>query len=141
MIKKIIKLIAMGICYGCTFSCLISMVGYSILGNEWFVSSPKGYCIQIVAAMIVGIGWTLPTLIYSQEKLSKVQQCLIHIGIGVVVYIPIAFYMEWMPMDNLALMLGSVMFAVIVSLFVWCGFYLYYKKEAQKINKELKEMK
>ncbi len=139
MLRKIFKLICVGISWGCTISCLISMAGYTMMGNEWFLSSPRGFNAQVAAAMIVGMGWSLPTVVYDNEKLSKVQQLLIHAAIGFIVYIPIAFYMQWIPLGNISLMLASILIAIVSAFIVWLCFYFYYKWEAREINREIKE--
>lgn len=139
MFRKIVRLVCIGISWGCTISCLISMAGYTIMGNEWFLSSPRGFNTQIAASMVVGLGWSLPTVVYDNERLSRVQQLLIHGAIGFIVYIPVAFYMQWIPLGNISLMLASILIAIFSAFIVWLCFYFYYRGEAREINREIKE--
>lgn len=138
MLRKIIKLVGTGISWGCTISCFISMIGYSIIGNDWFIHASRSYSEQIIASMIVGMSWSIPTLVYENEKLSFVQQWLIHMFIGFGVFIPIAFYMEWFPKGNIATIMISMTISIVSAIIVWFCFYLYYRYEAKVINKELK---
>ncbi len=139
--KKIIGLIGTGISWGCTVSCIISMVGYSMMGNDWFLSASKGFNQQIIASMIIGMGWSLPSLIYQNEKLSFIQQWIFHMLVGVIVYIPIAFYMEWFPKGNIFAIIISMGISLVCSLIIWFCFYLYYKNEAKVINKKIQDKK
>ena len=137
MIRRISKLVLFGISWGCTILCLISMAGVNLFGYEWFEVSVGGYSAQIIAAMISGIGWSVPSIVYENEKLSRAQQMIIHLGIGLVVYLPIAIYMKWIPTGNAGTILAGIAFSVIASFLVWLCFYLYYKGEAKAINREL----
>lgn len=139
MIRKIVKLVCSGIGWGCTLSCLISMIGAHFMGNEWFVSSPKSFSLQVIAAMLVGIGWTVPSLVYDNEKLSRMQQMLIHFGVGFLVYFVIAFNMGWVPIGNMQWMIIGLVGMVGCTLLIWFGFYFYYKSEAKEINKKIEE--
>lgn len=143
MIRRIVKLVLTGISWGCTVSCLISMIGVHYAGYEWFAVSRGGYSAQIIAAMISGIGWSVPSIIYDNERMPRVQQMIIHLGIGFAVYLPTAIYMKWIPTGSFAVMIGWIAFFAIGSLLVWLCFYLYYKGEAKAINRELmkQEMK
>lgn len=140
MIRKIVKMVWVGISCGCTISCLISMVGAELMGYEWFATAARGYTEQVVAAMIVGVAWSLPSLVYDNEKLSRAQQVLIHAGIGFGVFLPIAFYMQWIPMSSAAMVLAGVAVMIISAMLIWCGFYLYYRGESKEINRQLMSM-
>lgn len=109
------------------------------MGNEWFLSSPRGFNAQIAASMVVGLGWSLPTVVYDNERLSRVQQLLLHGAISFIVYIPVAFYMQWIPLGNISLMLASILIAIVSAFIVWLCFYFYYRGEAREINREIKE--
>lgn len=136
---KIIKVTGLGISWGCTISCLISMIGYSRIGNDWFILATRSFNEQVIASMIVGMSWSIPSLVYQNEKFSKVQQWMLHMIIGFGVFIPIAFYMEWFPKGNTGAVITSMCISIVSALIVWFCFYLYYRYEAKAINKELKD--
>lgn len=137
MIRKIIKMVFSGIAMGCTISCLISMIGVHFIGYEWFAASERSYSAQIIASMICGIAWVVPSMVYDNEKLSRIQQMLIHFSIGMVVYLPLAFYMKWIPTAGVGNIVFGLAMMVVTALLIWFGFYLYYRGEAQAINREL----
>lgn len=139
--KKIIGLIGKGIMMGCTISCLVCIVGVAMIGNEWFISSPRSYILQIVAAMVVGIGWVVPSIVYESEKLSYGIKILIHMTIGLIVYIPCAIYMKWLPLEGGIIAVILELLAVIaIAFIIWLGFFLYYRKEATNMNDKIKKM-
>lgn len=137
MFRKIIKFAAFGIAWGCTVSCLISMVGFYIKGNDWFILAPRGYVEQVVAAMITGMGWSIPSIVYDIDKLSRIQQVLIQMVVGMTVYLPVSLYMKWIPTNNTGIALCSLLFMVVMALAIWFCFYMYYKGEAKAINRKL----
>lgn len=137
MFGKSIKLIITGISMGCTISCIIMMVGTHFSGSDWILNAPKGFTAQIIGAMLTGIGFSLPSLIYEKEQLSRAQQSLIHLGTGFLIYLIIAYYLQWLPTQNTAILLLSILFMAVCTILIWLCFYFYYKSEAKAINKKL----
>ena len=90
--KKIVKMIYSGIAWGCIISCVITVIGSLAFGNEWFTYGSHSYAAQILAAVIVGLGWVVPALVYDNHKLSRAMQIVIHLLIGFGIYIPCALY-------------------------------------------------
>ena len=138
---KILKLLISGICWGCTICVLILMIGAATVGDSFLDMGADYFIRQAIASMIVGIGFSLPALIYDKESISRKVQTLIHMGIGLLVFFPIAYYFNWIPVSfGLGAILLSVAIALITFFIIWCGYYLYYKKEAQKMNRKLEHM-
>ena len=138
--KKIIKRIYDGIAWGCIISCLITVSGSLAMGNDWFTFGPHSYAKQVIAAIIVGMGWVVPTLVYDSKKLSKGMQVSIHLLIGFGIYIPCAFYMQWIPTSQgMGTLLTTVLIMLVCSFLIYLGFYFYYRNEAKKLNSRIKE--
>ncbi len=108
--KKIIKLTFIGIMMGCTIN------------------------------VILGIGFTLPSLIYDKENISFPLKLFIHMTIGFIIYICCAYKANWIPIElGIIPVLISFIISIFIAFIIWFGFYLYLKKEADNINKNLKE--
>ena len=137
MVRKLIKLFWTGITCGCTISCIISMIGIEAMGYEWFSLAPRSYTVQVIASMLIGIAWSMPSLVYENDRLSRAQQILIHFGIGFGVFLPVAFYMQWIPMGNVVMALVSISIILLSALLIWCGFYMYYRGETKAMNRQL----
>lgn len=135
---KIVKLILNGIAWGCTVSVFVIMFGCVITGDDFLVKTSEGFIRQSIASMIVGIGFVVPTLVYYNRSLSRWIQILIHLGIGFIIYLPIAVYLGWIPINlgpKMALL--SILFAVIFSFAVVLVYFIYYKYEADKMNRKI----
>lgn len=137
---KLFKMIFNGITWGCTI-CTLILICIAATNGEIFSMDSTLFIKYAIGSMIVGMGFTVPSLIYDKKNLSIKIQTLIHMGCGFGVYLPIACCLGWLPVSMgwkaVALPLA---FAVITAFAIWYGFYLYYKREAQRINTRLKEL-
>ena len=134
--KKIILYILRGIGLGCVFFTLSGII-FDIIFKGSFLLNHWYYTKMAIGSMITGIAFYVPSLVYQNEKLSKV---FIHMGIGLVTYISVGLYVGWIPLQAGAwAIIGTIVIAVVVSFLIWFGFYLYYRQEAKRINAKLKE--
>ena len=126
--------------WGSTVYTLISLFG-CIFGGETFLSTtPNQVIIQIIASIIVGIGFVVPTIIYDCDNLSRPLQIIIHMGIGMIVYIICAFSVGWIPTAlGIWATIFTILCGVIVSFVIWFCFYQFFKHQAKKINAKLKD--
>lgn len=135
--KKIAVEVYKGIQWGCTIFVLAGIL-MAVFRRDALYAMHDNYLMQSICAMIVGMGFTVPSLIYENDKLSFGMQALIHLGIGFIIYFPIAFYAKWIPVE---LGKGAIAASLIAMLFaglaLWFGFYIYYKSEAKKINESI----
>lgn len=94
---------------------------------------------NILWSAIVGIVFYVGSIVYRYDKIAAPLQITIHMGSGLIVFAIAAYFSKWMPIEAgpLAIIL-FIIIALIVSFGIWFGYYLYYKNEAQKINKEIK---
>lgn len=142
MKNKIISYLFFGIMWGNLITSIINAMGSSLLGNQWFNTMHFGYAINLLGGILVGIGWTMPALIYQSEKYSIGFKTLFHMTIGFAVYIPCAFLIGWIPLDKG----GYIIVTALVMIFifaaaVWFCFYLYYRNEAKRINQRIDMLK
>lgn len=139
---KLLKLIGNGISWGCTISMFILMTGSLIAGDEFLTMTSERFWAQAIGSIIVGIGFTVPSLIYSRESLSRGIQTLIHMGTGFFIYFLVALNLGWIPFEfGWQMTILSILIAFIFAFAIWFGFYLYNKREAQKLNQQLETMK
>ncbi len=141
MSREIMKRIVFGVAYGCIISTFISMIGVAMSGDAWFTSSPRGYIVSSICAILVGIGFSVPSLVYQSEKLGLLYKIGIHMGIGMVIYFAVALYAGWIPLNyGVDMIVLSVGIALITSFCIWSLFYLYYKRQANIMNREITKM-
>ncbi|MBD5396514.1 MAG: DUF3021 domain-containing protein [Lachnospiraceae bacterium] len=135
---KIVKLFLKGIAWGCTVSVFVIMFGSAIVGDTFLAKTSEEFIRQFLAAMIVGIGFVVPTLIYDNRNLSRWVQILIHMGIGFIVYFPIAVHLGWIPTNlGLKMTVLSVLIAIISTFVILLVHFIYYKYEADKMNQKI----
>lgn len=138
--KRIIQKTLLGIAWGFTILVLVQTVG--ILTNKDFfgASYASDYLKYVFCSAITGIGFTLPTIVYDSDKFSRGMQFLIHLGTGFIVYFPIALYAGWIPIAyGFGAVATFILFTIAISLFIWFCFFLFYRSEAKKINKKIRE--
>lgn len=136
---NLFKMIFRGISWGATIFTFI-MIGIAAAGGETFSMNAALFIKHAVGCLIVGMGFTIPSLIYEKKSLSIKIQSLIHLGCGFLIYFPVACYLGWIPVSlGWQMILFTLAFAIITAFAIWYGYYLYYKWEATRINKKLKE--
>ena len=102
--------------------------------------STTGYSVAIMAldSLGVGLGFGLPCIVYTFEKLSRPVQISIHMIIGCVVMLVIGFLVGWIPTEKglvpaLLAILTMILTALVIAVFT----YRRQKKLAEQINREL----
>lgn len=137
--KKIMLYILRGIGMGCAFFTLSGII-CDIIFKGSFSLDHWDYTKMAIGSMITGIAFYVPALVYQNEKLSKGLQVFIHMGIGLLTYLGVGCYVGWIPLQAGAWAIaGAILSAIIISIFIWFGFYIYYKQEAKRINAKIKE--
>lgn len=138
--RKIISSIAIGISWGFTVLVLIMTVFAATYDNFFNQLTSAVFIKYVVCAAIIGLGFSVPSLIYENESIPRRLQVLIHLGIGFAIYIPVAFFAGWIPTEfGFLPVVISLCISVVFALLVWLCFSLYYKKQAEKINKKIIE--
>ena len=142
MSGKVMKYLFGGISWGCVVSCIVNVIGTMVKGNAWFTEAGHSYAAQVAAAVLVGVAWVLPSVIYQSDRMPRVMQALIHFVIGFGVYFPTAFVMGWIPEDisTGAIFLEMLLMAAM-SFVIWICFCVHYRREAKQINEQLKQKK
>ena len=140
--KKIMVLTVSGMALGCLMNVFVCIVGVLITGSEDFLTQTKtGYVAQAITGMIVGIGWSVPAIVYQFEKISLKLKVLIHMGTGFLVFFPLASYAGWIPTEaGMGAVIVSLIFMVGFAFLIWAGFYFYSKDQAKIMNQKIREM-
>lgn len=138
--KNVIKSIALGIGWGFTVLVVYLTIGVIINGDYLATIAPNDFIMYVICSAVVGLGFSVPSLIYYNERISRILQVIIHLGTGFAIYIPVAFFAGWIPTAYGAIAVAlSLLCTVVFSLLVWLCFALYYRKQAEKINRKIIE--
>jgi hypothetical protein len=83
-------------------------------------------------------GWffTVSPLYFENTKLRLSQQTALHFATVVVLYFILAFGIGWVPFTLKSFLVALSAFIVFYLVF-WTVFYLYFRRQAQKLNAEL----
>ena len=102
----------------------------------------SGYSVTKMAlgSLGIGLGFGLPCIIYTSEKLSRAVQISIHMVIGCTVMLAIAFLVGWIPTDKGLLPFLLAIFSMLLTAFIIAVLtYRRQKKLAERINRELEQ--
>ena len=109
--------------------------------NKGGIYSASGYSVTKMAlgSLGIGLGFGLPCIIYTNEKLSRSVQIAIHMATGCAIMLAIAFLVGWIPTDKGLLPVLLAVASMLLTAFVILIFsYRRQKKLAERINRELK---
>ena len=136
--KNVIKSIAVGISWGFTVLVAYLTIGVIISSDFLATIAPNDFIKYVICSAVIGLGFSVPSLIYYNERISRILQVIIHLGTGFAIYVPVAFFAGWIPTAYGAIAVAlSLLCAVVFSLLVWLCFALYYRKQAQEINRKI----
>ncbi len=108
--------------------------------NMGGVYSASGYSVTKAAlgSLGIGLGFGLPCIIYTNEKLSRSVQISIHMVTGCAVMLAIAFLVGWIPTGKGLLPALVTIISMLLTAFVILALsYRRQKKLAARINREL----
>ena len=115
-------------------SCLIADL------NMGGVYSASGYSVtkSALGSLGVGLGFGLPCIIYTSEKLSRSVQVALHMAAGCAIMLAIAYPAGWIPTDKGLLPALLAIVSMLLTALVICVLsYRRQKKLAERINREL----
>ncbi len=110
--------------------------------NMGGVYSASGYSVTKMAlgSLGIGLGFGLPCIVYTNDKLSRPVQVSVHMVIGCSIMLAIAFLVGWIPTDkgllpSLLAILSMLLTAFIIAVLS----YRRQKELAERINRELQQ--
>ena len=118
---------------------LSSLITDLNMGGAYSIS---GYAVTKMAlgSLGIGLGFGLPCILYANEKLSRPVQITLHMVIGCIVMLVIAYLVGWIPQGRgllpaILAVLSMLLTAFIIAALTYCR----QKKLADRINQELKQ--
>ncbi|MDN4606453.1 DUF3021 domain-containing protein [Sporosarcina highlanderae] len=84
-------------------------------------------------------GWffSVTPLLFENEKLTLIVQTTLHFLSVTVLYFIVAFVIGWIPFTVKGF-LGMLGIFIAFYAIIWFAFYMYFKKQAEKLNEELR---
>ena len=139
IIKDIVKSALISIMISMCIFVIVGMI-FDQIGNGNFVLTDYRFTKMVLACVVTGVGFGVPTFLYSIEQLPKIFASVIHLGVGFTLYFAAAVMVGWIPTGaGLMASLISVIGMIIVGLIIWICFMRYNRNLADKINKALEQ--
>ena len=110
--------------------------------NMGGIYSTSGYSVTKMAlgSLGIGLGFGIPCIIYTNEKLSLSVQISVHMVIGCTIMLAIAFLVGWIPTDKGLLPSLLAILSMLLTAFIIAGLsYRRQKKLEERINRELEQ--
>ena len=95
--KNIIKSIVLGIGWGFTVFVVYLTIGVFISSDFLAGIAQDDFIKYVICSAVIGLGFSVPSLIYRNERISRGLQVIIHLGTGFAIYVPVAFFAGWIP--------------------------------------------
>ena len=143
---RVLGKIGSSIASGCVYFCAYFLILIVSNGNTGHMELQTQTFVQgLVASVIMGLGFNMPTLVYYSTKLPLWKKLLVHLGFGMGVFFACIYAMGWYPQNGSFLSILLFIFIGFAIFFVvWFGFYSYFyiiqKADAKLINEGLKQL-
>lgn len=136
--NKLRKAIGVGAALGLSVF-VVYGVAFDIIRGGSLQFESWAYTKMACGAILVGLGFSVPSLVYDSRRLPYWAKVLIHMGVGCTVMLLAALLLGWIPLKAGALAIaiavgGELLFAWIIFL---C-FSAYYRRLAKRMNDKLK---
>ena len=139
--KIALKNILIGISLGSALFAITGIVFDIVFAGNFQLANWQ-YTKMALGSMLVGIGFSVPSVVYNNDKMSLGMQTLIHMGIGCTVMLVVAFAVGWIPLAaGWPACVLAVLGELLVAFLIWLGFALHYKRMAKRMNDKLDKMR
>ncbi len=139
VIKDIIKSAVISILVSMCIFVLIGMI-FDIKGKGTFVLENYQFTKMVVACIITGLGFGVPTFLYSKDNVPMFLASIIHLGIGFTVYFIVAANVGWIPTSaGITASVVTIVGVIVIGIIIWLCFLKYNKNLADKMNKAISE--
>lgn len=141
MVKDLLKSVVISIGLSLAIFCVIGIV-FDIGNQGTFSLEGYQFTKMVMGCLIVGLGFGVPSVVYSNDKMPMPIKVLIHMGIGCVIYTAVASAVGWIDISaSLAKVILMLGIQLAVAFLIWLGFMIYYRKEANILNRRIQELK
>ncbi|MCR5226933.1 MAG: DUF3021 domain-containing protein [Eubacterium sp.] len=139
IVKDIVKSTVISILMS-TFIFVIVGVIFDQIGKGTFTTSNYGFTKMVLACVFTGLGFGVPTFLYSMENIPMFLSSIIHLGIGFTVYFFVASQVGWIPKQaGTVASVCTIVGVIVVGLIIWGCFLKYNKNLADRMNKALEQ--
>ena len=137
IIKDIIKSTVISI-LASTFIFVIVRLVFDQVGKGTFSLTDYKFTKMVIACIITGLGFGVPTFLYNLDNIPMPLASVIHLGIGFTIYFIAASRVGWIPREaGTIASVSTIAGVIVVGMIIWICFLKYNKDLAEKMNKAL----
>ena len=141
MVKDLVKSTVISIGMAMAIFCFVGVV-FDIIYKGNFHLENYQFTKMVVGCIIVGLGFGIPSIIYSKDSLPMPIRVLIHMGIGCIVYTIVAYSVGWLGnISDIGQGILVVALQLGIAFIIWFLFLKHYRKEAKELNDKIQNMK
>lgn len=137
MIKHLGKRVLISTSIAMAIFCFVG-IWIDLTSKGMMIFSHYQFTKMIIGILVIGLGYGLPTYVYTLESLPYPIKILLHMGIGLTVYLMVAFYEGWLSGKHF---LFELLIQVSSCFVIYFLFVYYYRLQARKLNKALQKKK
>lgn len=137
--KTLVKRSVISIGMAMAIFCLVGIIFDIRNGGSY---SFENYCYtkMVAGCVAVGLGFGVPSVVYSKESLPMAVRVVIHMGIGLIVYTVVAFVVGWMGNSTtVGQKIAIVAVQIGVAFLIWFLFMQHNRWEAKRLNEKIRE--
>ncbi|MCM3710392.1 DUF3021 domain-containing protein [Sporosarcina luteola] len=127
----------LGIFFGSFLAVATILAVIYIDGKDMLDASILGK--NLLGTVFCGWFFTVTPLLFENEKLTLPVQTTLHFLCVTMLYFIVAFIIGWIPFTVRGFIGMLGIFIVFYSI-IWFSFYMYFRKQAAKLNEELREL-
>lgn len=140
MFRRVVQYVFSGIAWGCFCFVMVYLIADLAGAHEMLSAIQNNFRWHALGSIFVGMGFGTTSIVYQSEKLCLWQKILIHLTVGMCIYLPTAYGLGWMPMNSIGSVLLYIALAIVIFFFVWSCFYFYHRSEVKKLNEQLEKL-
>ncbi|MBO5030275.1 MAG: DUF3021 domain-containing protein [Lachnospiraceae bacterium] len=138
--KNLLMLLFRGVTIALSLFAVFGMF-FDIMNDGIYYFENFSYTKMVIGAIAVGIGFSIPALIYESKRIPYAVKVFIHMGTGCTILLITGFAVGWIPVGNGVFVCTAVVAVEFLAAFlIWAGFSLYYKKMAKRMNEQIKSL-
>ena len=121
---------------GLGFAAIINFVALSILLINDMNPPIEELWRRLLGSMLMGAYYGSASFWFQCASWSPLKQVVIHFSASLLVFLPIAFWAEWLPLEWKSVFIGIAIFIVIYGIF-WCCYAYYYWRLTKEMNNSI----
>ena len=96
---------------------------------------------MVVGAVIVGLGFSVPGIVYETTDFSYAVKILIHMGTGCVIFLITGYAVGWFSLaGGIRQCMPPILASLGTSVLLWVVFMLRDRRTAERINERIREL-